>query len=448
MNLRKLFTAAAALGVLNLFAGTLQFECSSNKDDSIYKAGDKIVFTVKLLEDGQMAADKFIEYRLYHDDKTVKNGKASAAEELQVEASSDKPGWIYIMVSAKDGDGNAIKQLAKVKGKEVDQPVKGGIGAMVEPEKILPFMKEPDDFDAFWDKVKAELAAVPMKELERVPVPNDKVQVFDVKIACAGDKPVSGYLCIPKDAKPGSCPAIVTFHGAGVYSAVKQLTWASQGAIALDVNAHGIVNGEPKAFYEDLRVNHFNVMPDHGRLVRYPYWHKDDRDAFYFKGMYMRVMRALEYVKSLPEWDGKHLIVSGGSQGGAQVLAACALDRDITFARAGVPAMCDHSASLADRRSGWPRLYSKKDYEEDPAVSKCASYYDGAYFARRVRCTIWINTGFIDTTCAPTSVFAAYNSIPAGVEKHMQTCPTGGHSTPHTDGTKAITDYIKSILKK
>ena len=84
MNLKKLFTAAAVMGVLNLFAGTLQFECSTNKDGAIYKAGDKIVFTVKLLEDGQMAADKFIEYRLYHDDKTVKNGKASAAEELQV----------------------------------------------------------------------------------------------------------------------------------------------------------------------------------------------------------------------------------------------------------------------------------------------------------------------------------------------------------------------------
>ena len=76
MNLKKLFTAAAVLGVLNLFAGTLQFECSANKDDSIYKAGDKIVFTVKLLEDGQMAADKIIDYRLYHDTKELKRAKS------------------------------------------------------------------------------------------------------------------------------------------------------------------------------------------------------------------------------------------------------------------------------------------------------------------------------------------------------------------------------------
>lgn len=175
MNVKILFTAALMLGIMNLFAGTLQFECSSNKEDSIYKAGEKIVFKVKLREDGQAAADKFILYRLYHDDKVIKSAKVSAAEELQVETSSDKPGWIYLRVFARDGDDKEIKQLAKVSGKEVDQPVNGGIGAMVEPEKLLPFMKEPDDFDAFWDKVKAELAAVPMKELERVPVPDDGI---------------------------------------------------------------------------------------------------------------------------------------------------------------------------------------------------------------------------------------------------------------------------------
>jgi len=73
--MKQLFTTIVALSVLNLFAGMLQFECSSNKDDSIYKAGDKIVFTVKLLEDGQPAADKFILYQLYHDNKLVKSAK-------------------------------------------------------------------------------------------------------------------------------------------------------------------------------------------------------------------------------------------------------------------------------------------------------------------------------------------------------------------------------------
>ena len=451
MNAKKLFTAALTLGVMNLFAGTLRFECSSNKEDSIYQAGDKIVFTVKLLEDGKPAEGKFIQYRLCHDQNEIKRDRVSAAEELKVETSSAKPGWIYLRVSAKDADNQDIKQPFKLKGKVTEKAVTGGIGAMVEPEKLFPVMDEPKDFDAFWNKVKAQLAEVPMKELERVTVsaPGAKVQIYDVKISCAGSKPVSAYLCMPKNAKPQSCPAIVTFHAAGVASAEKRTRWAAKGLITLDVNAHGIVNGKPKSYYDELRRNFYFTTRDRHRTKFYAHWYKTDRERFYFKDMYMRMMRALEYVKSLPEWDGRHLIVSGTSQGGAQVIAACALDRSITFARAGVPAMCDHSACLGDRSSGWPKLYTKRENEENPALARCASYYDGAYFAKRIKCPIWINTGFIDSTCAPTSVFAAYNSIPDGVEKHMQTCPTGGHKTsPHTDGEKAMKDYIESILKK
>lgn len=444
--MKKILTATVMLCVLNIFAGTLKFECSVNRENAIYKAGEKIIFTVKLTEDGKTAADKFIQYRLYHDDKEMKKDKVSAAGELKIETSSDKPGWIYIQVWAKDSKNKFIKQLVKDGGKTVDQ-ARSIIGAMVEPEKLLPPMKEPEDFDAFWDQVKKELAAVPMKELERVPVQDPKVRVYDVKISCAGEKPVSGYLCVPLNAKPGSCPAYVSFHGAGVRSSYKPVDRAVRGLIALDINAHGIENGKPQSFYEDLKKNYYNTTLDQFRPTRYPHWNKHDRDKFYFKGMYMRLMRALEYVKSLPEWDGKHLIVSGGSQGGAQVLAACALDHDITFARAGVPAMCDHSGCLGNRRSGWPALYSRGNDRKNPDYAKCASYYDGAYFARRIRCPIWINTGFADTVCPPTSVFAAYNSIPPETEKHMQTCPDGGHSTPHTEGMKAMNDYINAILK-
>ena len=449
MMLKKLLTVAVMLGVLGISAGTLKFECSVNSKNAIFKAGEKIIFTVKLTEDGKPAADKFIQYRLYHDDKTVKNGKVSAAQELTVETSGAKPGWIFIQAYAKDAKDKYIKQPAKGQPASAARPLSGTVGAMVEPEKLLPPMKEPADFDAFWNGVKKELAAVPMKELERVQLPEEKrVKLYDVKISCAGDKPVSGYLCIPLNAKPKSCPAFVNFHGAGVRSSGKPIAMGMRGVIALDINAHGIENGKPGSFYEDLRKKYFYAKLDEFRPGRYAHWYKHDRDRYYFKGMYMRLLRALEYIKSQPEWDGKHLIVSGGSQGGAQVLAACGLDHDITFARAGVPAMCDHSGCLGDRRSGWPALYSREDNRKNPAYAKCASYYDGAYFARRITCPIWINTGFADTTCPPSSVFAAYNSIPANVEKHIQTCPTGGHGTPHSDGHKALSAYVDSILKK
>ena len=174
MMMRKLLIAAVMFAVAGISAGTLKFECSVNSRDAIFKAGEKIIFTVKLTEDGKPAADKFIQYRLYHDDKTVKNGKVSAAKELTIETSGAKPGWIFIQAYAKDGKDKYIKQAAKGQPASAARPLSGTVGAMVEPEKLLPPMKEPADFDAFWDGVKKELAAVPMKELAKVQLPEEK----------------------------------------------------------------------------------------------------------------------------------------------------------------------------------------------------------------------------------------------------------------------------------
>jgi len=38
-------------------------------------------------------------------------------------------------------------------------------------------------------------------------------------------------------------------------------------------------------------------------------------ETAYFGGMAWRVVRAIEYLKSLPEWNGRDLTVRGGSQG-------------------------------------------------------------------------------------------------------------------------------------
>jgi cephalosporin-C deacetylase-like acetyl esterase len=244
---------------------------------------------------------------------------------------------------------------------------------------------------------------------------------------------------MPKNAKPKSCPAYVSFHGAGVGSSNMNAAKALQGFIALDINAHGIENGHPRKYYNDLRENFYLPKGKPG----YPQWGKESRDTFYFKGMYMRVLRALEYVKSLPQWDGKRLVVSGSSQGGAQVLAACGLDKDVTFARCEVPAMCDHAGCLVGHQSGWPRLFNvtKDGKSNNPAAEKCASYFDGVHFAKRVKCPIYFSTGGYDFTCCPSSVYKAYNNVPAGVVKSIYFNPTGNH------GGSKIANF-ESVLKK
>jgi cephalosporin-C deacetylase-like acetyl esterase len=181
------------------------------------------------------------------------------------------------------------------------------------------------------------------------------------------------------------------------------------------------------------------------------YWSrgKNDRDKFYFKGMYMRVMRALDYVKSLPEWDGKNLIVMGVSQGGAQAIAAAALDPQVTLCLASVPALSELSGMLAkpQRRSGWPQLFSEKDGKpDDEAVAKTVSYYDNIHFAKRIKADIYISTGFVDNTCAPTGVFAVFNNIPATTKKFITSTPCDGHDgAPNTLGGRRLAEFFNEL---
>jgi cephalosporin-C deacetylase-like acetyl esterase len=178
--------------------------------------------------------------------------------------------------------------------------------------------------------------------------------------------------------------------------------------IGLDFNAHGIPNGKDKKFYDALAK---------GELSDYRARGREDRETCYFLGMYMRLYRALQFLKSRPEWDGKTLIVWGSSQGGGQTLVAGGLDHDITLLLAGVPAMCDNTAPLVNRQPGWPQLLKGLDAEKDKAswdkVVHTIPYFDAANFAARIQSPIIMTVGFCDVTCAPSSVYVAYNNIPS-----------------------------------
>jgi hypothetical protein len=75
-----------------------------------------------------------------------------------------------------------------------------------------------------------------------------------------------------------------------------------------------------------------------------------------FLGMFPRLVRAIDFLTSQPEWDGCVVIVFGSSQWGAQVIVAAGLDPRVTFFAAGIPAMCDHIGILAGRVNGWPKF--------------------------------------------------------------------------------------------
>jgi cephalosporin-C deacetylase-like acetyl esterase len=184
--------------------------------------------------------------------------------------------------------------------------------------------------------------------------------------------------------------------------------------LALDINAHGIPNGQPDQFYKDLSA---------GKLAGYPHFGKDDRETSYFLGMYLRLIRAMEFLEAQPEWDGKIFMVEGTSQGGGQSLAAAGLNPKVTLLCAGVPAICEHTGVIA----GWPLLVTRDaSGNPDPKVLEASRYFDAMNFAARTKADALVSVGFIDGVCRPTSVYAAYNNLLG--KKEMLNKPLMNHA--------------------
>jgi cephalosporin-C deacetylase-like acetyl esterase len=382
---------------------------ATDRPEAIYKVGEKGCFLVTLKKDGQAATEGEITYVLDKDGVSpLKRGKLKAANgPLVVEGTLEEPGFLRCFVSCSPAG--------------VKKALTATAAAGFDPLKIPPSLPVPDDFDTFWAAQKARLAAVPLKPvLTPVKSTLKGIECFDVQVPCVGPRPVSGYFARPVGAAPRSLPAMLFVHGAGVRSSVlgSAAGAARTNSLGLDINAHGIPNGKPEQYYKDLSA---------GELKEYRSAGREDREKCYFLGMFLRLVRALDFLTSQPEWDGKVLMVQGSSQGGGQAIAAAGLDSRVTWFAAGVPAICDHSGKAIGRINGWPKLVPDKEGQPDPQILQVARYFDGMNFATRTKAEAIFSVGFIDGTCPPTSIYAAYNNLQG--KKEMIVEPLMGHAS-------------------
>lgn len=214
---------------------------------------------------------------------------------------------------------------------------------------------------------------------------------------------------------------------------------ASQGVLALYASWHGLPTGKTAEEYRKIAETWYE---EGGRAG------DTDRNAWFGHEMFLRVMCALDFVKSRPEWDRKELVVRGGSLGGIQAIAAAALDEDVTVAVVSVPSACEYNGYKQGRDSAG-RYRGKEQIrriEADPRRAATLAYHDGVNFAPRIQCEIYVCTGFADELCTPSSVFAFYNALPATTRKFMSTNPSTGHygTTRNTAGDKRVAEVFRS----
>ena len=260
-------------------------------------------------------------------------------------------------------------------------------------------------------------------KVKSIPVPGTTKGYVcsDMEINCTGPKSVIGYFAKPESAKAKSLPIVLFLHAAGVKGAWcrsekgNALRYAKMGALCFDLNAHGMLNGQPEEYYAGL---------ENGELKDYPFQGIENRNDFYFRGMYLRLIRTLDFLTQQPEWDGKRILVMGQSQGGGQALVAAGLDKRVTAVVATLPAMCDWGGKLAGRKGGWPQPFETNHSQEK--MLEVLPYFDAAHQLKGVKAKIFAEIGLIDNTCPATSVYAALNQTKG--EKHIIPIPYLGHT--------------------
>lgn len=421
MSLRpssRLFTITLVCLLLPAIAlaASVKVDVNTERPDAVYKVGDEVKFLIHATADGKPATSGTVTYVLNEDGiNTLSTGSVELGEEPSVVVGKmAKPGFLRCIVTYQPQDKD---------GKNTAKPVGAMAGAAVSPERIEMSLPVPHDFDEFWTVQKKKLAKMPMEaKLTPVDSGSDKMECFDVQINCPGGAPVSGYFGRPQGAKPKSLPAILWVHGAGVRSSsLGNAKKAGRlGMLSMDINAHGIPNGRPASYYKELY---------RGKLKSYWNQGREDRETCYFVGMYLRLMRAIDFLASQPQWDGKTFIVVGHSQGGAQALAAGGLDERVTFIASGVPAVCDHSGGVIGRIAGWPKIVPNgPDGKPDAKVVEAVRYIDCVNLATRAKADAIMSVGFIDVICPATTCYAAYNQLRG--KKQVVNEPKMGHAAP------------------
>lgn len=401
MKLTTMLALPLAMAALSLSAAP-ELTIKADRDMPIYKLGESVTFTVSATDGGKALDKGTFAIRLSEDGGVPFGSQAidlSKGNPTTFTAKLDKPGFlrVYTVDDYKDMEKPAKNAMA---------------GAGFEPEKIKMGYETPADFMKFWEDGRKEIADKPVSLTKIDAKSNDAQTTYRVVVDVLHGEKLYGYLSVPNGKGP--YPAYVTVPGAGagvVGPAAKANT------ISLAMNVHKFDGSQN---VEELRKQYAEYNKNLG--YSYSIDQAENRDKYHFRNAILGVDRAINHVAAMPQWDKKHFVIDGSSQGGAMALILTGFNKNITACAANVPAMCDHGGYKLGRQSGWPQINKYRK----ATVDQVAPYYDAANFAKFITVPVLTSAGFIDTTCSPSSVYAAYNEIKA--PKQIVNVPLEGHT--------------------
>jgi cephalosporin-C deacetylase len=348
----------------------------------------------------------------------------------RIETSLAEPGMLVVEVKAPAGT------------KDFGNPSTGGVGrvrlgAAVAPMAIQAAEPKPADFDAFWDAKLAQLAAVPINAI----VSPGESGVAGVEYATVKMNHLRGahvYGQLAKPTREGKFPALVIYQWASPPYPL-QKSWVTEhganGWLALNIEPHDVPSDMPQAFYDALpaMIKSYNTIGQHSR------------EESYFLAMYLGAYRAIDYLTTRPDWDGRTIVVMGTSMGGQQSFAAAGLHPRVTALIVNVPAGADVTAAQHGRWASYPNWNIAR-----PDVLETARYFDTANLASRITAKSLVAMGFIDDVSAPAGIWAVFNQITSAKEAvPMIDSPHNHLATPAMQRpyTKRAAEWLEILVR-
>lgn len=354
-----------------------------------------------------------------------------------------KNGRAVINMGTKKTPGfRDMKLSVSLDGKTYEHHIKVGFSV----DKIKPYTQEPQDFRSFWQKNVEELKQVPLsytKELYK-DYCTDKIDCYLVKLQIDNmGHSMYGFLFYPKNAQPGKHPVVLCPPGAGIKTIkdpMRNKYYAENGFVRFEVEIHGL---DPRISSETFgEISRAFNDRNGGYLAN----GLENKDIYYMKHVYVGLVRCIDFLTSLPEWDGKNVAVQGGSQGGALAIIAAGLDSRVTQCVANHPALSDMAGYAAKGGTGgYPHFCRQPQILSNKDCLNTLAYFDVVNFARYVKAPTYLTWGYNDVTCPPTTSYAVWNTLKCTKESLLT--PINEHWTT-TETNHGQMEWIKAHLLK
>ena len=190
--------------------------------------------------------------------------------------------------------------------------------------------------------------------------------------------PIAAWYLLPR--REGPHPALIFYHGytrskSGIYP---YLPWVLQGFAVLAVDVRGQAG-------ESIDTTRYSTGHAKGWMTKGIL----DEHEYYYRGVYVDSVRALDFLATRAEIDMARVGLTGQSQGGGLSLAVAALDNRPALTMPGMPFLCHFERPLEISKTYpyWEFADYIRDYPQRAArVFQTLSYFDNLNLADSIQC--------------------------------------------------------------